>query len=403
MTSEKPPGILRQGQFLLVMAATLLYFMANAATAPVLPRFVRFELDHSTVMVGLVAGAAAVGALATRPFLARTAARRGTKLLVVAGGLMGAVGLVGHDFATTVAPLFPLRVLMGMGQAAFLVGSLALGLELAPPERRGAAMSLVLVGAQIGLAIGPLVGEAVLDAGGYRPVWVTAATMMLASVATASLVKGIPVSTDEAPSTRSLHRSGVGPGVVLGVGQLGFIGFNTFVPLYGRELGLSGVAPVFFLMSAVVTLMRFGGAGLPDRLGSTTVATFALCATALGLVVTGAWAEPIGLYAGATGIGIGSAFLFPSLAAAATVGVTERDRAAAIATFTMFLDVCIGIAPALNGATAAIASYRVMFLISALYSMTALAILHLWVAPELRHGARTRAAQLEPLNAAPSE
>ena len=375
--------------FLLLTLSSLLHFLASSATGPVLPRFVKLEFGHGETTVGFVAGCAALGALATRPFLSQFAARRGTRTMIITGSLLSAVGLACHSFVESVGPLYPLRIVMGMGQAAFLVGSMALAMELAPAERRGEATSLVLVGAQIGLAFGPLLGEEILGRSNYHGVWFSAAAGMVAAALVALAIQP-PARTVQTAPAKSFHIAGVGPGAVLGIGQLGFIGFNTFVALYGRELGMSGVGSVFFLMSVIIVLIRFFGARLPDQLGPSVGATIALSMTALGLITVGATGTRGGLYLGTIGIGIGSAFLFTSLAAASTVGVADEDRASAIATFTIFLDLAIGLAPVVNGTIREAFDYRSMFFAAASFSLLALALMHVIVAPRLRREQATR-------------
>ncbi len=371
--------------------ASLFYFAANATVAPVLPRFVKEELGRGNTVVGAVVGAGAIGALLVRPSLGRLSARYGTRVLIVAGSLVGAVGFVGHIPAHSVMALVGLRMFMGMGQAASLVSATSMAMELSPPERRGEATAYVLVGSQVGLAMGPMLGEFVLNHSGYRMVWLTASLGMMSSMAAGLAIRGRFERVLDAAPSRAFHGAGLGPGLVIGVGHLGFIGFNAFVPLYGRELEMGGVAPVFLLLSLTVIAIRAFGGSLPDRLGPVRGAALALVLSAIGLVTVGATHTVLGLYLGAVGIGAGSALLFPALAAAATTNVSDRDRTAALATFTLFLDLTIGLAPVVNGAMASAFDYRTMFIAAAVYPLASLVMVFVVMARRLP-GLERRAA-----------
>ena len=56
-----------------------------------------------------------------------------------------------------------------------LVGLATMVTDLAPPTRRGEALSLYSLGLWAGLALGPLLGELVLDDDRFDAVWLLAA------------------------------------------------------------------------------------------------------------------------------------------------------------------------------------------------------------------------------------
>ena len=74
-----------------------------------------------------------------------------------------------------------MRVLGGLGEAAFFVGAGTMIADLAPVERRGEAISYWSVAVYSGLAFGPAIGEVVLDAADYDTVWIVSAFLALAA------------------------------------------------------------------------------------------------------------------------------------------------------------------------------------------------------------------------------
>ena len=105
----------------------------------------------------------------------------GPRFLIVAGGAIAALAVAGYVVADSLALLVVLRLLTGAGEAMLLVGAATMITDLAPEHRRGEALSLFSLGLWGGLALGPLLGELVLDDDRFDAVWLLAAACCLAS------------------------------------------------------------------------------------------------------------------------------------------------------------------------------------------------------------------------------
>src|SRR6185369_15576307 len=127
-------------RFALVVTSGLCYFMALGVLLPVVPVFVKHELGGNDVAVGLVVGAFAVGAVLLRPLTGRFGDRFGRRVLIIVGGaIVGTAGLL-YLLASSIVPLVFVRVLGGVGEAAFFVGAAWMITDLAPESRRGEAI-----------------------------------------------------------------------------------------------------------------------------------------------------------------------------------------------------------------------------------------------------------------------
>lgn len=370
----------------LVVATSFLAFAAFGISLPVLPRYVVEELGRGDATAGFVFGSFAIAAILVRPFVGRWGDRRGRRRLMVVGAALMVIGLVGHVPAVTVGTLVLARLVLGAGQAALVVGAATMTLDLAPTGRQGEASSYSMVAVQVGLGLGPVAGELVLDAASYAMVWWVSAGVAFVSGVVALLVtpdRGHPDVASVRGVAGFFHRSGLAPGVILALGMTGFVGFLAFVPLYADEIGVQQAAPLFLLASLTIAGVRLAGARLPDRLGPVRTGTIALAAAAVGLFGLGLWPTPTGLYVMTFAMAAGTALVVPSLLLAAVQGVVVHERSRVMATFTSFIDVAGALGPLLLGAVASVSTYGAAFITAALACVVAGVLMRLWLTPAL--------------------
>ncbi|HEV3402530.1 MAG TPA: MFS transporter, partial [Acidimicrobiales bacterium] len=179
-SDRKPPLVTRP--FVLVVAATFAYFVAVGALLPALPLYVEGPLGGGSVSVGLGVGAFSFSALVLRPWAGRLGDRRGRRPLVVGGAALAAVSIAGYVVATSLPLLVALRLVTGAGEALFFIGVVSATNDLAPDERRGEAMSYFSLAPYAGLAVGPVLGEALLEGDAFGPVWALAAASTVIAV-----------------------------------------------------------------------------------------------------------------------------------------------------------------------------------------------------------------------------
>ncbi|MGZ8604912.1 MAG: MFS transporter [Actinomycetota bacterium] len=341
--------------FLTVAAAELAYFTADGVLLPALPRYVEGPLGGDNVAVGIVVGAFSLTAFFLRPWAGAAADRRGRRLLMVVGASLFALSVVGYLAATSVAALIAMRLLTGTGEALFFVGAVAANLDLAPPERRGEAMSFASLSLYAGIGAGGFLGEAVIEHLGFRAAWLLSIGLAATAVALALRLPAMtPPDADAEPGGhRLVHRAGLLPGFVLLATIWGMAGFLAFVPLYALDLGMSGAGLVLGLFSGIVVLVRSVGARIPDRLGAGRTTRIALTLSCAGLAVVGLWRSPAGLIVGTAVFELGVALFTPGLFALAVAGVPANERGSVMGTTSAFLDLGFGLGPATLGFVAA--------------------------------------------------
>jgi MFS family permease len=371
--------------FVMVTLATFAYFLALGALLPTLPRYVEDELGGGSVAVGVVVGSFAISAALLRPFAGRIGDTRGRRVLVIGGSLVMGLSVLAYTVVSNVVGLVFLRLLTGAGEAAMWVGAATAIQDMAPDDRRGEAASYFSVSLYAGLAFGPLIGETLRDAAGFHAVWIFAGCSGLVACL---FGWGTPRDVRREPQPfRLLHPAAIGPGSILLLGMLPFIGFATFIALYGPEVGVDDVAPLLLGYGILVLAIRVVGAKLPDRLGWTRATSAALSVLAVGGLVLGLWHGVGGIWLAVVALAVGMSLLFPALFSATVASVPETERGQAVGTFSLAFDLANGLGPALLGVVVAVGSYQVAFAVAGLAALAGLGL----VAPVARRAARHQA------------
>jgi MFS family permease len=364
-------------RFLLVVASGLSYFMAIGMLIPVVPRYVKGPLGGGNVGVGVAVGALFVGAVLLRPYAGRVGDRFGRRVLIIGGALIIAASTLVYGLFDALPYLVLVRLVSGVGEAAFFVGAATMITDLAPEPRRGEAVSYWSVAVYGGLAFGPAVGEFVLGDDRFVAVWIVSASFAFLAAALGMVTVETARSAAHVPPGKLLHRAALAPGSVLFLGLIGLAGFTAFVPLYVRDIGLGGADGLFLLYGGLILCVRILGARLPDILGGRWAATMALAGSALGLGLMAGWRSVAGLFVGTAVFAAGMSLLYPALMLLALTAVPETERGSVVGTFSSFFDLSQGLGALILGGVAALSGYRGAFAGGAVASVIGLLMLQL--------------------------
>jgi MFS family permease len=323
-------------------------------------------LPVALVTIGSAAAAVGVGRISQR------SGRRPGLALGYAVGALGGAGVVLAAAVDSVALLFLSLVLYGSGTATNLQARYA-GADLAPADRRGRAVSTVLVATTLGAVIGPnLVGPTGDLADAVRipqlagPFMLATAAYALAAVAVVILLRPDPLVTargldtvartasDDLPTGPTATATGT---VRLGatamvLTQLVMVAIMTMTPVHMRDHGHS-LADAGLVISVHVAAMFLPSpltGQLVDRLGRRPMlAAGGVTLLAAGLLAALAPAESMGLLTVALAL-LGLGWNFGLVAGTAlitdAVPLSRRARTQGI----------VDLAVALSGATGGMAS-----------------------------------------------
>ena len=389
-------------RFLLVMGATLAYYLSVGILVPVLPVFIENGLASGEAMIGIAAVAFSMAAVLSRPAITWVGNRFGRRSMMVWGGVLGGVAAIAHVMVSNPWQLLPLRALMGIGEAALFVGASTVIIELSPPHRRAEAASYLSLSVFGGLSVGPIVGELLmgkvpkgaegLDVGRFDSVFVVMAiaALLAAVVSTVAPKWGSSGGPVETQRFVWFQRDALLPGIVLAGGVITYTAFSSFVPTYAKEIGLGGAAPFFTAYSVLCLIIRFVGAKWPEAWGLRRSVAMAMTSLFAGTLVIAVLASEAGIWIGTLLMGFGMSFLYPSLLAMSVQRVSDVDRVAVVSSFTMFFEIGAAVGGFTLGMVGEEFGKRSTFLVGSLFAAAAFVML---VYERNRHVARRAVAQ----------
>ena len=351
--------------FLRLALADLAYFTAAGVAIYSLPMYVTGPVGSDKAGAGLAFGAFAVTALILRPFAGRLSDTRGRRPLLIGGALVGAAAMLLTAHADALPMVVTLRLALGVAEAAFFVASFAALADLAPPSRMGEALSYNSLGLYLGLALGPLLGDLLVQSLGFTAAWYGAATLL---VLAATVVHGIGETRAPRPATDGpaplIHWKAIPAAVGFLASVVAMGGFLTFASLHADAVDLSPASVPIALYGFVVVVCRIAFAKVPDRLPALPLGAAALAVIAAGLVAMAMWSSPLGILAGAALMGLGVTFSTPAFFSAVFATAAPSERGAASGTASVALDLGLGGGPILLGLVAQGAGISTAFLVA---------------------------------------
>lgn len=351
-----------------LLAVTFLFFSSFNLLLSTFPVYIS-TLGVSQRIVGLFGGMFAFAAVVQRPFLARLTDSLGRRaVLFISAGAT----LVGPVLYMLTADLFLLagaRIIHAVSLAAFVVASQTLMADLAPERQRGALMGLYVVITGLPAVMFPPLGFHLLDNVGS--LWLFGAAAFLG----AAMLPGIWLiaepqrdSADNPAEQGKVSVDLMGNTNVL-VAAAGIISVTvifgsiiTFLPLYGRSLGIMNVGVYFTAFS----LAFMAGSAVAGRLGdlyskkALVLPAFSL--VGLGMMILLFVQTLVGLLMSAVVTGLGFATLQTLLLVFTVDSVPLHQRARAISFFNNAFDLGVSIGGIALGVVAAI-SYNLLWLV----------------------------------------
>jgi MFS family permease len=366
----------RRLAFYLAMAANFFFFASFHWIYATLPGFVQ-HIGGDLVQVGLATGIFALSAVVARPVVGRLADRWGRKPLMLAGAILFALAPACYALAGSVWPFMAIRVVHGIGIAAFTTAYTALVADLAPPAQRGETIGLAGLTSNLGLFFMPALGSIALAQWGYAPHFLAAV-----GVAAVGVVLILPITEPvrersdpaQVPPGARVRLRPVWVAALAGTGLAVAYGATlSFMAPLATERGLTAAGAYFSAFAATLMLAQVLAGWLSDRIGRRAVAAPGLAVAALATVwLAVAHSDATLLAAGAT-LGLSWGLVRGGLDAAVVDAVPAEGRGTAIGLLYTCFDAGVGVGSFGLGVAAQHYSYAAAFGLAAVWAAVALA------------------------------
>jgi MFS family permease len=263
---------------LVVSAAVTIGFGAIFA---LLPDFQR-ELHFETWGLGVTVMASFLAGFVAQVGLSRYADRGYGRAMLIGGVIVSVLGLAWIGFAHHLVELIGARIVLGLGEGAFVPAARRVVIERNPREV-GAALGRLSSCTVGGFLLGPPIGAVLKELFGLRVPFFVLATLLACSVPTVMGMR-VPAVVGETPRRALrilLRRRGIRAGLLLGATL--YVPIGVYDSLWARFLEDRGATTLFVAFSltifaAPIALLAPVGGRLADRYGPLRVgATCAVC------------------------------------------------------------------------------------------------------------------------------
>lgn len=348
----------------------------------VLPGFVHDVMGYSAFWAGLVISLQYFATLLSRPHAGRYADLLGPKKVVIFG-LCGAFLsglcylLAGMQSGVLSLVLLCLgRVILGIGQSFAGTGATLWGVGVVGNVHIGRVISWNGIATYGAMALGAPLGVLCYHYGGLHGLAVT-----IMAVALLAVLLALPRAAVKASKGKPLpFRAVLGRvwlyGLALALGSAGFGVIATFITLYYDARGWDGAAFALTLFSVAFVGARLLFPNGINRFGGLNVALICFAVETCGLLLVGLAVDPWMVKLGVFLTGAGFSLVFPALGVVAVKAVPQHNQGSALATYTVFMDLSLGVTGPLAGLLMAWAGVSSIYLAAA--GLVAVALLLAW-------------------------
>ena len=244
-----------------ILAANFLLYFGFWLIVPVLPFYLSEEFSANNSTIGIILSCYTVAALCIRPFSGYLLDSFARKPLYLVAYFVFMCIFTGYIFASTLTVFIMFRIIHGISFGTVTVGGNTVVIDIMPSSRRGEGLGYYGLSNNIAMAVGPMSGLFLHDAGmSYTTIFCCALGSCIAGFCCATLVKA-PYKPPVKRAPISLDRFILLKGLPAGFGLLMLsipYGMTTnYVAMYAKQIGLDVSTGLFFtFMAAGMAISR---------------------------------------------------------------------------------------------------------------------------------------------------
>ena len=362
-----------------ILAANFLLYFGFWLLIPVLPFYLSEIFNAGNSTIGIILSCYTVAALCIRPFSGYFLDSFARKPLYLLAYFIFMTMFAGYIIACSLVLFILFRIIHGVSFGMVTVGGNTVVIDIMPSSRRGEGLGYYGLSNNIAMAVGPMSGLFLHDAGmSYTTIFCCSLGSCIAGFICASLVKTPykpPVKREPISLDRFILLKGIPAGISLLLLSIPYGMTTNYVAMYAKEIGINATTGFFFTFMAVgMAISRIFSGKIVDK-GKITqvisaglyivVFSFFLLSACVYIINWNSMACSIIFFAVALLLGVGFGIMFPAYNTLFVNLAPNNQRGTATSTYLTSWDVGIGIGMLTGGYIAEVSTFDKAYLFGA--------------------------------------
>lgn len=372
--------------FILICLSNFFIFLGFQMTLPTIPLYVE-ELGGNDQLIGVVVGIFTFSALLIRSYAGHALESKGRKFIYLTGLLIFVIAVGSYGFFPTIAFLFFMRFIQGIGWGFSTTASGTIASDIIPPKRRGEGMGYYGLSGNIALAFGPSLGLTLAGVLSYKQLFIICAILGLVAFLLSSKIRYKTIEKTQQVTKKEkwdfYEKSALKPALLLFFITVTFGGIASFLPLYTAQKGIAGIQLYFLVFALALMASRTFAGKLYDLKGHRAIFIPGTLLIVIAMILLAWLFNTTVLLVAAVLYGIGFGSVQPALQAWSIENAPKHRRGMANATFFSSFDLGVGIGALLFGQIGHLFGYHTIYLVSA-FSVCISIILYVFLLNKVR-------------------
>ncbi len=378
-----------------ILAANFLLYFGFWLLIPVLPFYLSEVFSTGNSTIGIILSCYTVAALCIRPFSGYFLDSFARKPLYLMAYFIFMTMFAGYIIAGSLTLFILFRIIQGVSFGMVTVGGNTVVIDIMPSSRRGEGLGYYGLSNNIAMAVGPMSGLFLHDAGmSFTTIFCCSLGSCMAGFVCASLVKTPykpPVRREPISLDRFILLKGIPAGISLLLLSIPYGMTTNYVAMYAKQIGINATTGFFFTFMAIgMAISRIFSGKIVDR-GKITqvisaglylvVFSFFLLSACVYLISWNNMLCTIVFFAVALLLGVGFGIMFPAYNTLFVNLAPNSQRGTATSTYLTSWDVVIGIGMLAGGYIAEVSTFDKAYLFGACLTIVSMLYFNGKVAP----------------------
>lgn len=362
-----------------ILAANFLLYFGFWLLIPVLPFYLSEVFKTGNCTIGIILSCYTAAALCIRPFSGYLLDSFARKPLYLLAYFIFSMIFAGYLIASSLTLFIILRIIHGVSFGMVTVSGNTIVIDIMPASRRGEGLGYYGLSNNIAMAVGPMSGLFLHDAGtSYPVIFCTSLASCLIGLFCASRVKTPykpPVQREPISLDRFILLKGIPAGISLLLLSIPYGMATNYVAMYAKQIGIHTSTGLFFTFMAIgMAISRIFSGKIVDR-GKVTqvisagmylvVFSFFLLSACVYIISWNSVACTIVFFVIALLLGVGFGIMFPAYNTLFVNLAPNNQRGTATSTYLTSWDVGIGIGMLTGGYIAEVSTFGKAYLFGA--------------------------------------